>query len=90
MRVLFFTAAALAASIASLAQAVNLDSERYAIPYYGAEYSQLESYEEKKADDKKPAEKKPVAVGSKQENQRKNDEDVVMKTMAAMKMPAAS
>lgn len=82
MRVLFYTAAAMAASIASIAQAVKLDCDSEVATYYGADYSQLHSYEEKKD------EKKSSPVASKQDVQRKNDEDLIMKAMNVAKQPA--
>ena len=55
MRVLFYTAAALAASIASVAQAVKLDADSAISTqdYFASEYSQLSAFEDKKKDGEK-------------------------------------
>lgn len=72
MRVLFYTAAALAASIASVAQAVKLDAESAISTqdYFASEYSQLSAFEDKKKDG--------------EQQKAKKDEDMINQALTAM------
>ena len=72
MRVLFYTAAALAASIASVAQAVKLDADSAISTqdYFASEYSQLSAFEDKKKDA--------------EQQKAKKDEDMINQALTAM------
>ena len=62
----------------------RIESEAELVPLYHSGFGQLYSFEEKKSE----APKKPAVVSSKQDVQRKNDEDLIMKTMNVLKQPA--
>ena len=84
MRVLFYTAAAVAACIASVTEAIRIESNEAAI-YDDNTLAQSYLFEDKK-DDKKEQEKKPLPKPalSQQEKKKSQDQELVVKAIEAL------
>ena len=88
MRVLFYTAAAVAACIASVTEAIRIESNEAAI-YDDNTLAQSYLFEDKKddkKDDKKEQEKKPLPKPalSQQEKKKSQDQELVVKAIEAL------